>query len=426
MNDLVLRVQDLRLKYKYNPVPVLDQISFELSKSDCLLISGDIGSGKSTLIRAIARQFPVGSLDEVSGDISLDANPVVVYQRPSSQILTFRVDEEIASSLSFNKMPRKERIQVITEFMIEHNIDILSSRDPRNLSAGEQQIVVLLATLIKESNVVLLDEPVSLLDKENQSKFLDFIKFLRKKGITLIIVDHNPLIYANICNKILILEAGKCDYFGDYEVGIKDKYANFVVDELSFTQIIDHTWTINAVLGYTTPIQHISQSLPRYGLIMVTGVNGSGKSLLLRSIAGFIKPISGSLEMPKNFIYLAQDTFSFFWRKSIAEEWSFKESLPKWLIPKENFSPFLLSEGERKKLALEICIASHRPLLLDEPSQGLDLASINWLCMILSGISKTQLVIIATNDELLINQLNKITSINILLDKEKEITDLGD
>ena len=144
---------------------------------------------------------------------------------------------------------------------------------------------------------------------------------------------------------------------------------------------------------------------------MVTGENGSGKTALLLTLAKIIEPLTilnGGFDFPVA-LYLPQDSFSFFWRETVREELlqSFhKSDIPGWLDDLLTTSPFLLSEGQRKKLALEICYSKDCNLLLDEPSQALDMGSIEWLLEKTIEHAENHLVIIATNDNDLVKSFN--------------------
>ncbi|MHA2251966.1 MAG: ABC transporter ATP-binding protein [Candidatus Kariarchaeaceae archaeon] len=373
MSDVILSIDQLRIRYKGREEDVLKDISLELSTTECLVITGKIGSGKSTLLRAIGKQFPPGMLEEVEGDIAIDLRPGMVYQRPKSQLITFRVDEEIATPLSFAKVPRAERYQQLEEYLQKHDITHLESRDPRSLSSGEQQSVVILTTLLNSPRLILLDEPLSLLDNDNQCKVITVLQALLEQGYSLIIVDHNPLSYTSVASKLLILDEGRLEFWGKFSDGVT-RYHQLLDKTIhqEMDKIVPSTgrWEISAAIGYHKPVHHIKETIPDRGLILITGPNGSGKTLLLRTIAGFHPSLSGFLELPRNFIFLGQDTFSFFFRKTVSHEW------------------------------------------------GVDLSTITWLVKKLYEEAQQQLILVTSNDDLLIQQLSKFKSLEINLNKE--------
>jgi energy-coupling factor transporter ATP-binding protein EcfA2 len=423
MKDLILSTHNLGIKYRQTDRPSIQNITFAIQKGDCLVVTGKIGSGKSTLLRAIARQFFPGDVETVEGNISTSNKPKVVYQRIKSQLLTFRVDEELATSLSFAKVPRKKRLDTVNSFITAHNLNEIRNRDPRTLSSGEQQMLVIRSLLIQEPKITLMDEPLALLDGENKAMVLELIRDLRSRGYTFVIVDHDPVLYSNIASQIVILDQGKIVFSGDYDNGVLEYYKEWSETHVDYPKIMTSTplqshWSIDGTIGYDTPVQSLVANIPETGITLVTGPNGSGKTLLLRTLLGYEKLISGELNFPRNSIYLEQDTFSFFWKKRVVDEWPSEHELPEWLTSKKEISPFLLSEGERKKLAIAICLLEERPIILDEPSQGMDLHSIHWLCQSLVETSNSRLIMISSNDPNLIRILTPLATTAIVFNEE--------
>ncbi|MHA2168912.1 MAG: ATP-binding cassette domain-containing protein [Candidatus Kariarchaeaceae archaeon] len=421
MKDLILSAHNLGVKYRQTLAPAIQNITLEIQKGDCLLVTGKIGSGKSTLLRAIAKQFFPGDVESVEGSISTSNEPKVVYQRIKSQILTFRVDEELATSLSFSKVPRKKRLDVVNSFITKHNLNEIRDRDPRTLSSGEQQMLVILSLLIQEPKITLMDEPLALLDSENKALVLKLIRELLSQEYTFVIVDHDPILYRNVASHIIILDEGNIVFTGDYEQGILEYYQGWSDEDYSDVPSsisIQTPWNIDGTIGYDSPVQSLVANIPEKGILFVTGPNGSGKTLLLRTLMSYEKLLLGKVNFPRNSIYLEQDTFTFFWKKRVADEWPNEHELPEWLISKRDISPFLLSEGERKKLAIAICLLAERPIVLDEPSQGMDLHSLHWLCQSLVETSKSRLIVISSNDPNLIRILTPLASTTIEFNQE--------
>ena len=150
------------------------------------------------------------------------------------------------------------------------------------------------------------------------------------------------------------------------------------------------------------------QEFPEKGLVVIKGRNGSGKTTLLRTLIGFIKKIDGTIDFTDNLFFVPQDVQAFFWKKTVLEELGDTPSIPDWILPVGDKSPFIISEGQRKKLALEIAFISDRELLLDEPSQGLDIDNVKWLVNKLINYSSKHLVILTSNDKLLLEYLSRI------------------
>ncbi|MHA2031461.1 MAG: ATP-binding cassette domain-containing protein, partial [Candidatus Kariarchaeaceae archaeon] len=239
---------------------------------------------------------------------------------------------------------------------------------------------------------------------------------LVKSGNCIIIADPRPQRYSALTPTIYNLENGKLVPPKIQSIQMQKKILPAITD------IHAHV-DISIQIGYQYPIQRINVKIPVNGITLVVGENGSGKTTFLLTLARIINPFN-KLGKDFNFpssIYLPQDTFSFFWKDTIASELgnSFDTPIPEWVEEYRNDSPFLLSEGQRKKLALEICFRSSTSLLLDEPTQGLDLDTINWFIDKIYEFSRYNLLVIATNDSEFINAMRDIANI-IQFNKKEE------
>ncbi len=410
---MVIEVKNLTIQYKNKPSPLLSDINFSAGQSQSVVITGDMGSGKSTFFWAISKLFTPGMLESASGEIIVKLPLVLISQRIKSQILTFNVSEELVTKMSFENKSRKERLEHITQISNEYNLTDIINRDMRNLSSGQQQLIIILANLVTVSDkfIILLDEPLSLLDSPNSNIILSLFNRLINYGNTLIIADTRPEKYSSLSPIYYNIEGGslsRLENVDAYQIAGNSQKVKFNIHEGTN----ENKLNLNLEIGYSKSIQHINEDIPNNGILVVTGENGSGKTAFLLTLAKIIKPIrilSKEFHFPQS-VYLPQDTFSFFWKESVEkelEETFDTSNLPEWLQELSLMSPFLLSEGQRKRLGLEICFSKNSILLLDEPTQSLDHESISWFIEKIEQHSRNNLVVIASNDEWLAARLEK-------------------
>lgn len=370
-----------------------------------MLISGNIGSGKSTLLRTILKGFIPGQIETISGNCEIMGTTAMVLQRIKSQILTFSVEEEISTSLSYKKIPRQLRKEMVKNLVREFDFEDYIQRDPRLLSSGEQQITVILAALIQKPDILLLDEPFSMLDHENSQKLYSFLMKLKTNNTTIVITHHHPERISSLIDLHLKLADGMVTYLGPISKNTFQSQSYGNIENYENSNPVHYTIDID--IGYTKFIKKINLKIPNKGLILIKGKNGSGKTCLLLTLSGIINPIKGKISLETHNIFLPQDTYNFFWEKDVQQVIG-QNNIPVWLNSMLDKSPFVLSEGQRKKLALEVIFRSESDcLILDEPSQALDIETSMWIVNSIIQHSKLKLIIISSNDLFFINQISR-------------------
>jgi cobalt/nickel transport system ATP-binding protein len=215
------------IEFFYEDKKVVDSVSFEIKKGEKVVLLGNNGSGKSTILRLLA-----GLYFPKRGEYLLDGKKVekkstkeefrrkvgILFQNPQSMIFNPTVYDEIAFSLKeFGFDDVGSRVEKIAkEFEIEH----LLKQNPLNLSGGEKQKVVLASILVYEPEVLFLDEPTASMDPRTTGWFIDMMIDLKK---SVIIATHDlSLAYEVSDRAIVINEKHKKIYDGDIEELLKD------------------------------------------------------------------------------------------------------------------------------------------------------------------------------------------------------------
>ena len=185
-------------------IEVLKGLDFEIAEGQSLAVAGVSGAGKSTLIHII------GTLDHpTSGNVLFDG--VDVFTWPEKRLAAFR-NRKIGFVFQFHnllpeftalenammpaliqRIPKGEAKQRAEAILGEVGLGDRITHKPGELSGGEQQRVALARALILEPEILLADEPTGDLDTETGKKIEDTLLALnRTRGITLIVVTHNP------------------------------------------------------------------------------------------------------------------------------------------------------------------------------------------------------------------------------------------
>lgn len=179
-----IHITDLSYIYAERTASALRDVTLDFRPGQVALVVGRSGSGKTTLIRCINGLIPHSYKDgalrgeirlfgECTADLSLPqlARRVgTVMQDPDKQIVAARVMNEIAFGLENIGLPRAQIIARIHEVARQLRIEHLLNRDTHSLSGGEQQKVVIAATLAMQPRALLLDEPLASLDPPSAAR----------------------------------------------------------------------------------------------------------------------------------------------------------------------------------------------------------------------------------------------------------------
>jgi alpha-D-ribose 1-methylphosphonate 5-triphosphate synthase subunit PhnL len=198
-------------------------ISFTIDRGKFLGISGKSGSGKSSLMKCIYRNY-----DASSGDIFLydkNGGKINLTQISDIEMLDIRTKRMGYVSQFFQAIPRVTTMKVVIEPLIDRGweqekaiqraeglfqlFDIpknLWDAFPSTFSGGEKQRINLMRTLIDCPEILLLDEPTASLDHYNREIILNILRELKKQNITMIGILHNPDELELLSDEILTLD----------------------------------------------------------------------------------------------------------------------------------------------------------------------------------------------------------------------------
>lgn len=215
------------LSYYYDSFPSLDHISFMVDKGDFLGIIGPNGAGKTTLFQCM-----LGIMNDFSGEINLFGYDVrqnkkmlqrvgYVPQKKSVEQDFPATVSEIVSLGIIGKKVNRESIDSAIDF-----VELGAYRNKRigELSEGQQQRVIIAKALVKQPDLLILDEPTTGIDSAAQEKFYDLLTKLNKdKGITIVWSSHDMNAVEKLASKVacidrkLFFHGESEDFFGNEE-----------------------------------------------------------------------------------------------------------------------------------------------------------------------------------------------------------------
>lgn len=213
-------VQVRNLNLRFGPVAALDNVSLSFPDGQFFGLLGPSGSGKTTLLRCIA-----GFAMPDSGSISIGGEPVEripVERREIGMMFqsyalfpNMSVADNVGFGLKVRHVPADELRRRVNEALELVQLGNLGARRPHQLSGGQRQRVALARAIVTRPRVLLLDEPLSALDKALRMDMqIELKRIQREVGITTIFVTHDQEEALTLSDRIGILKDGKLVHSG--------------------------------------------------------------------------------------------------------------------------------------------------------------------------------------------------------------------
>jgi len=203
------------LTHRYGSGRALDDVSLALDDGELVALLGPSGCGKTTVVQAIA-----GHLDPTAGRVSLrgtdvtaappeDRNVGLVFQRPTLYP-HMTVGENVAYGLESGDLTTDQVSNRVDRYL--ELVELADRRDvsPASLSGGETRRVELARALAPEPDVLLLDEPLSALDKGLRARLRDeIIRIQRETDVTTLFVTHDQEDAMSVADRLVVLREGE-------------------------------------------------------------------------------------------------------------------------------------------------------------------------------------------------------------------------
>ncbi len=251
MAELLQALSLDRVSKRYGTARALDEVSLTVAKGEFLTLLGPSGSGKTTMLMAIA-----GFTTPTSGEITLDGKPIqhlpperrnfgMVFQG-YALFPHLTVARNIAFPLEVRGEPKAEVDRKVKEAVDLVQLGGLVDRLPRQLSGGQQQRVALARALVFSPHLLLLDEPLSALDRKLRADMqVELKEFHRRVGLTFIYVTHDQEEALSMSDRVAILNHGKLLQLGTpselYERPATRFVASFLGKSNFFSGKVEHS-----------------------------------------------------------------------------------------------------------------------------------------------------------------------------------------
>jgi len=204
-----------RVRKAYGAFTAVDAVSLQIYKGEIFALVGASGCGKTTLLRMLA-----GFARQSGGSISIDGvemSDVPPHERPVNMMFQsyalfphMTVERNVGYGIKRLPMDEATRRQRVQEALDMVQLGPLAQRKPHQLSGGQRQRVALARALIRRPKVLLLDEPLSALDKKLREKTqFELMELQDRVGITFIVVTHDQDEAMALASRIAVMDRGK-------------------------------------------------------------------------------------------------------------------------------------------------------------------------------------------------------------------------
>jgi ABC-type sugar transport system ATPase subunit len=458
-------------------------VDFELAKGEVHAIIGENGAGKSTLMRVLCGIYP---LDE--GDILLDGSPARIgHARDALALGINMIHQEfanfaklsVAENVFVGRLPRSRALRFALDRRALHArtarvlgrlhlaIDPAARLD--SLTVAQQQLVEVAKALSGNLRILIMDEATSSLNLREAEQLFATIGALKSEGISIIYISHRLKEVLNIADRITVLRDGSA--VGTFQRGHIDEEA--IVEAMLGRRIqavvkkaAERGAPVLRVEHLSVPgkIHDLSLQLARGEILGISGLSGSGKEVLIRSLYGLWPSRSARLEvngrpvslrrpvdgLSLGITYLAEErkvmsvfsgmnireNASVLWLASVWKRFGISrrrereaslQSVRRMNVKMAGLeSPIdSLSGGNQQKLLLaRLLMVKPEIVILNDPTRGVDVGSKQEIYQIVFELARQGVSVLMTSSE--IPEVVSLADRVIVMSKGRKIAELED
>lgn len=406
----IIKIKSLSFTYPTSEYPALKNVDFSVNEGELCLVMGKSAAGKSTLLKLLKKE--IAPFGKVQGDIEINGEVGYVAQNVNESIVCDKVRSELAFGLVNRGASPFEVELKVNEIASYFNLSNKLDDDISTLSGGEKQILNLASVLITNPKVLVLDEPTCQLDPVSAQKFVNtIIKLNADFGITVVVAEHLLEELYPYAHKVVLVDDGMVSPAMTGEEMIEHLKKNNedmllstpvsmrlfdsakttsqcrkVLEKKVLNPVLDAEINADTVLkakglyfAYSKNqdvLKDVSLDVKVGKINAILGANSSGKTTLLKTIAGVLKPHHGKIKKAEAVSMLCQNPFDLFTKEKCCDEVAFGDITDFLEISDAaKQHPFDLSTGQAQRLALaKVLETGANIILLDEPTKALDSA----------------------------------------------------
>lgn len=438
----IIDIKSLSINY-YNDAKVINNINFKLYENEIVSIIGESGSGKTTLAKyimglsndttnSIVKEYIINNLkvdnnpnliSQLYGDtISMVLQDPVTSLNPTLKIgKQFKIVlKEKYGNIKNDDLDRKLD-QIFKEINIDNYKEVIN-KYPAEISGGMNQRINIALSLIKDPQILIMDEPTSAIDANNRSNLIRLIKRIKEnRKLSVIFITHDILLAQNIADRIIVMRKGEIIEEAikvNETFNFKDRYTKKLYESASLVgKDIFHNENIllisfsNVTKSFNKKdvIKNLNFNIFKNETLGIVGRSGSGKTTVCKLIMGIYKPTKGVIKVKENIklemvyqnantsinpnqkIYKVLNEENYIQKRKEYNKEEIQQYLKDFNLPIDILErkSSELSGGQKQIISI-IRALLNKPdiIILDEPTSSLDVSSQKILLDLLKEIKK--------------------------------------
>lgn len=218
----MIEIDHVSFQYSGAEKENLQDFTLQISKGECVVLTGESGCGKTCVTRLINTLIPHFYEGELKGKISIDGVDTTtiqphdlsdkigsVFQNPRSQFFSLDTDSEIVFGMENKGIPYQTMLQRYQQTIQELHIEKLQNRNLFDLSGGQKQTIAFASVYALNPDIFVLDEPSSNLDPDAIQELRRLLLLIKAQGKTIIVSEHRLYFLNGIADRIVLMELGK-------------------------------------------------------------------------------------------------------------------------------------------------------------------------------------------------------------------------
>lgn len=433
----MLKVQNLSISIKDSKQQkiIVDNISFEIEKSEIFALIGESGSGKTMTALAVMRLLANNMHYAKSSSIVLDQIDILdvtedqvrnirgrdiamIFQDPQSSLnpvlsIGYQIAESVKLHTNLNTNQIKYRVVELLQKVKIKDPETTYSSYPHELSGGMKQRIMIAMALAGNPKLLIADEPTTALDVTTQAEIISLLKTLQQEsGMSILFITHDLALAAQIADHIAVMRNGKLielqkskKFFKEpqheYSIKLLNSLPNpdkLVLNKIKQDIILRvqnlkiyfpvRKGILRKTVDYVKAVDDVSMQLKCGETLAIVGESGSGKTTLGRAIVSLVKPTDGRILTELKTQIVFQDSLAAMNPKmritdiiSEADPTIEQNLIDNLLIQvglDDSFKyryPHELSGGQRQRACIARVLAAKPDIIVcDEPTSSLDVS----------------------------------------------------